>query len=130
MYSYLLNPGNKKPSHTEIGDTIPEGHKIFNGGEPVDWTQKDYDETTDTLVNVVIIPPDPTPVIPLTKAQKISTLNAEYDPKFLALQMAYAAAGLADNGALNIAQKQDSLTQQNLNLLAEKKAKVTVIINA
>lgn len=65
----------------------------------------------------------------LTKAQKIAALNAEYDVRFQALQRAYASAGLANNGALTIAQKQDSLTQQNLALLAEKTAKLEAIKN-
>jgi hypothetical protein len=126
-YAYIIANGRYIQELTlNDEDEVPEG--AYVSAESVDCTKYKPDENGNPGLIIIIPPVDP-PVIPLTKAQKIALLNAEYDPKFLSLQMAYSAAGLADNGALNIAQKQDSLTQQNLNLLAEKKAKVTVIIN-
>ena len=38
MYSYRFD-NDVKPCETYVGDIIPEGFKIFNGGEPVDWTK-------------------------------------------------------------------------------------------
>jgi len=64
-----------------------------------------------------------------TKAQKLSDLNTEYDTEINALKIEFAGAGLANSTADVVQAKQLVLIQQRVDLLAEKTAKRSAILN-
>lgn len=97
MYSYRLV--DDKPVETYIGDTVPVGFIVFNGGEPVDWGK--YKLEKGELLEIPAPPPqpEPEPHVPTTE-EKLMMLDGEYQWQFDQLKLAWAAANLDSNTAL------------------------------
>lgn len=118
MFAYQLN-GNLAVN-TYVGNNPPKGWLVSE--TEIDWTKNQY-----VKGSVVPLPVPPSPPVPTAieiKQQQLLALDAEYQPQFDNLTLAWAKASM--DGNINLA---NSIKADKDALAAEYQAKRGAIVN-